>query len=161
MTATLAELQATFAGTGTVEAILLRPGHREEVVSVDTVDVLADRGLDGDRRAATATPDGGRHVTLVQAEHLEVVAALLGRPIAAEAVRRNLVVRGINLAALRERRFRIGDAVLEGTGHCHPCSRMEEVLGTGGYTAMRGHGGITTRVVEPGTIEVGATVAAI
>ena len=127
----------------------------------DAAESLADRGLDGDRRAATATPDGGRHVTLVQAEHLEVVAALLGRPIAAEAVRRNLVVRGINLAALRERRFRIGDAVLEGTGHCHPCSRMEEVLGTGGYTAMRGHGGITTRVVEPGTIEVGATVAAI
>ncbi len=159
MTATLAELQATFAGTGTLEAILLRPGHREPVVAVDAVEVIADRGLDGDRRAAAATPDGKRHVTLVQAEHLEVVGALLGRPVEAADVRRNLVVRGINLAALRDRRFRIGDVVLEGTGHCHPCSRMEEVLGVGGYTAMRGHGGINARVISPGPIHLGDAVA--
>lgn len=160
MTATLAELQATFAGAGALEQILVRPERREAVVPLDEVAVLGDRGLEGDRRAATPTPEGDRHVTLIQAEHLEVVAALLGRPVDAATVRRNLVVRGINLAALRDRSLRIGDVVLEGTGHCHPCSRMEEVLGVGGYTAMRGHGGITARVVTPGTIRVGDAVAA-
>ena len=75
-------------------------------------------------------------------------------------LRRNIVVAGLNLLALKGRRFRIGGALLEGSGPCEPCSRMEEALGPGGYNAMRGHGGITARVVEGGLIRVGDAVAA-
>lgn len=67
---------------------------------------------------------------------------------------------GINLLALHDRRFRIGSALLEGTGLCHPCSRMEEALGQGGYNAMRGHGGITARVLEGGLVQIGDRVEA-
>jgi MOSC domain-containing protein YiiM len=65
---------------------------------------------------------------------------------------------GINLLALKGRRFQIGEAVLEGSGLCHPCSRMEEALGHGGYNAMRGHGGLTTRIVRSGRIALGDPV---
>jgi MOSC domain-containing protein YiiM len=74
-------------------------------------------------------------------------------------LRRNLVVSGINLLALQRAQFRIGSVVLEGTGPCHPCSRMEAALGPGGYNAMRGHGGITAKVITPGEIKVGDAVA--
>ena len=76
-------------------------------------------------------------------------------------MRRNVVVRGINLLALKGRRFRIGSALLEASGECHPCSRMEEILGAGGYNAMRGLGGITARVIEGATIRVGDEVVAL
>jgi MOSC domain-containing protein YiiM len=113
-------------------------------------------GLAGDRYAT----DGKRQVTLIQAEHLPVVAALLGwsEPPDPALVRRNLVVAGINLVALKGARFRVGGALLEGTGACHPCSRMEEALGAGGYSAMRGHGGLTARVIQGGMVAVGDAV---
>ena len=75
-----------------------------------------------------------------------------------ELLRRNLVVTGINLLALRNRRFRIGEVLLEMTGDCDPCSHMEEVLGAGGFNAMRGHGGITAAVLEGGWLRLGEAV---
>jgi hypothetical protein len=82
------------------------------------------------------------------------------KSVEARELRRNLVVSGINLAALRGRRVRVGGAVLGITGPCAPCSRMEAALGPGGYTAMRGHGGWCAEVVRPGVIALGDEVSA-
>jgi MOSC domain-containing protein YiiM len=76
-------------------------------------------------------------------------------------LRRNLVVSGLPLVALKGRRFRIGEVVLEGTDACDPCSRMEDALGPGGYNAMRGMGGLCARIVEGGRILRGDTVVAL
>jgi MOSC domain-containing protein YiiM len=73
-------------------------------------------------------------------------------------LRRNMVIKGINLHALKDRRFWVGNTLLEYTGDCHPCSRMEETLGLGGYNAVRGHGGITARIIQGGIIALGDVV---
>lgn len=153
----LAELLATLPQTGRVTWIGVRPVRRASVTPVDAVEAVPGAGLAGDHYAH----DGKRQVTLIQAEHLAAVAAFVGRPSLDPALlRRNIVVAGLNLLALKGRRFRIGGALLEGSGPCEPCSRMEEALGPGGYNAMRGHGGITARVIEGGLIRVGDVVAA-
>ncbi|MCA1714242.1 MAG: MOSC domain-containing protein, partial [Gammaproteobacteria bacterium] len=81
--------------------------------------------------------------------------------VAASLLRRNVVVAGIPLLALKDRRFRIGEVLLEGTGPCDPCSLMEAALGPGGYNAMRGHGGICARIVEGGRLRLGDPVTAV
>ncbi|MBI4006718.1 MAG: MOSC domain-containing protein [Gammaproteobacteria bacterium] len=152
---TLAELQANHAQCGRLEWIGLRPAHRHEIEETDQAILIAGQGIKGDHYAEN-TSNGNRQVTLLQAEHLPVIAILLGRDVVSpRQLRRNLLLSGINLSTLKDRTFRLGEAVLEGTGYCHPCSRMEENLGRGGYNAVRGLGGITVRVVQGGRIAVG------
>lgn len=140
---------------GTIVWIGLRPGRRQPVCSVDEAGLAPEYGLAGDRYSGT----GLRQVTLIQAEHLAAIGAFLGTgPVDAALIRRNIVVQGINLLALKGRRFQLGSAVLQATGECHPCSRMEEIFGPGGYNAVRGHGGITARVVAAGIVRVGEAI---
>jgi MOSC domain-containing protein YiiM len=149
----------TLPQTGEVLWIGLRPGPRLPVEVVEGAEAVPGSGLVGDRFRGRGA-ESQRQVTLIQAEHLTAVGSFLGGgPIDPALLRRNIVVSGLNLLALKDKRFRIGDALLEYTGNCHPCSRMEEVLGPGGYNAMRGHGGITARVIEGGLIRVGESVS--
>lgn len=155
---TLAALLNAPMRPGRVEWIGLRPARRETLTAVEAATALTAQGLQGDHYKTRS--DGKRQVTLIQAEDLQAIASYLGKgEVPPETLRRNLVTRGINLQALKGKRFRIGEAVLEYTGECHPCSRMEENLGTGGYNAVRGHGGITARVIAGGEIRVGDEVS--
>ncbi len=156
MPKTMKELMDTLPQTGCVEWIGLRPGRKQSLLSVTRAQAIAQTGLHGDHHD---NPGGKRQATLIQAEHLEAVASILQQKAIDPALcRRNIVVRGINLQSLKDRRFAIGSVIMETTGDCHPCSRMEENLGPGGYNAMRGHGGITARILTDGEISIGDTV---
>ena len=140
--------------SGRLEWIGVRPSRRAPVEPIESAHLSAGHGVDGDRY--NTKRDGPRQVTLIAAEDIAAIAAFLGLPaVAPELLRRNLVTRGINLLALKDRQFRVGATLLEGSGECAPCSRMEEALGLGGYNAVRGHGGITARVIRGGTVRVG------
>lgn len=151
---TIRTLFSTLPQTGRVEWIGVRPARHAPVVAQEAVEAIAATGLRGDRYSSP----GKRQVTLIQAEHLPVIASVLHAPVEPAMLRRNVLVSGINLLALKNARFRIGEALLEGTGPCEPCSRMEDALGPGGYNAMRGHGGITARILESGWIKIGDAV---
>ena len=149
----LGQLMSRLPRPGRVEWIGLRPARDVPMVEVPRVFATAGKGLSGDRYASGS---GKRGITLIQAEHLPAIAALSGlAQVEPARLRRNLVVAGLPLVALKGRRFRIGEAVFEGTDDCDPCSRMEAALGPGGYNAMRGHGGLCARIVQGGRIVVG------
>jgi MOSC domain-containing protein YiiM len=154
----LARLMATLPQVGTVRWIGLRPARDEWMNAVESVEAIAGGGLRGDRFKGGS---GKRGITLIQAEHLPAIASLAGRDVEPALLRRNVVVSGIPLIALKDRRFRIGEVVLEGTESCDPCSRMETALGAGGYNAMRGMGGLCARIVSGGSFRVGDEVVAL
>ena len=152
----LHRLMTQFPRTGEVRWIGLRPARDVPMREVESAEAVAGKGLRGDRYGSGS---GKRGITLIQAEHLPVIAGLAGIfAIDPATLRRNLVVSGIPLIALKGRRFRIGEVLCEGTAPCDPCSRMELALGAGGYNAMRGHGGLCARILEGGTLRIGDAV---
>ena len=165
----LRTLCSRFPRVGRLERILLRSEKRGTIESTSEALAISGQGLQGDHQASGRTHRSGpskRQITLIQSEHLPVIAALTGHPdVDPVALRRNLMISGLNLLAARALFadcplvLRIGDEVqLEITGPCEPCSRMESTLGPGGYNAMRGHGGVTAKVLAGGTLRTGDRV---
>lgn len=155
----LGQLMAMLPRAGRVEWLGLRPKRNVPMREVESATAVTGAGLLGDRYTGGS---GKRGVTLIQAEHLPVIAALSGHvEVAPVLLRRNLVVSGLPLIALKGRRFRVGEVVLQGTDPCDPCSRMEDALGPGGYNAMRGHGGLCARIISGGEIRLGDAVIAL
>lgn len=153
-------LLATLPQLGRVTWIGIRPARGAAMIELEQVTISPGTGLEGDRVRGRA--ESRRQVTLIQQEHLPVIAACLHlERVEPALLRRNVVVSGINLLALKDKQFRVGEVVLEYTGLCHPCSKMEQALGPGGYNALRGHGGITARVIEGGSALLGDSVEAI
>ena len=151
------ELIRTREFTGRLEWIGIAAEAGSNMESRETAELVEAKGISGDRHGAGRRKK--RQVTLIQAEHLPVVARLLdAEGVYPSQLRRNLLISGINLASLKGRDFTIGDAHLRGTGDCVPCERMEETLGPGGYDAMVGHGGLTAAVITGGTVTVGDEV---
>ena len=149
----LGRLLASPLNPGTLLWIGLRPAREAPLLMPQSAMLIAGRGIVGDRYQSSH--NGARQATLIAAESLSAIASFLGRSeVAPELLRRNFVTTGINLVALKGRRFRLGAALLEYSGDCAPCSRMEAALGPGGYHAVRGHGGITARIIEGGEVHI-------
>lgn len=115
---------------------------------------VGEDGLQGDH----ARP-GKRAVTLFQHEHLAAISGFLGgRIVHPSELRRTVHVAGLNLSAMRGVALCLGEAMVEITVPCAPCSRMRETFGPGGYNALRGHGGWCAQVLRPGAIRIGDAV---
>ncbi len=140
---------------GRLEWIGVRPGRKQELLVRETAEALAGLGLEGDHRCGK-TPGSARQVTLISSEFIRMIEIYTGlEHIDPVLLRRNLVVSGINLNALRHQRFSIGSAVFEATAICHPCVRMDQALGQGGAAAMLGYGGLCARIIQSGGLVVG------
>lgn len=166
---TLRDLITRIATQGRIEAIVIRPERNEPAQYVDAVKAEPGLGLIGDRRAKNKRTDKAsrkRELSLIQAEHLPLIASWCGiEQLEATRLRRNLVISGVNLLAMKSPfadirlEWQIGNEVcIEVTGPCDPCSKMEAELGPGAYNAMRGHGGVTAMIVASGVIRVGDVV---
>lgn len=157
----LQELIGEVPQQGRVRWIGVRPEPHAPMIELDAVEARLEAGLTGDR--ARPGVRNARQVTLIQWEHLAVISSLMGRPddkpLRPDELRRNLAISGINLFSLKGRRFKIGQAIFETTGWCQPCARLQDNLGPGTFQAVRGHGGITARVIQSGIVRLDDTVS--
>ena len=150
--------------TGRVEAIHIAPASEAPMVGVDRVRAIAGVGLEGDRYATktgTWSPDPrvDRDITLIEAEVIDDLAATDGIHLAPGETRRNITTRGIPLNDLVGRRFRVGDAVCEGTRLCEPCQHLTDALGKPILRPLVHRAGLRACILEGGEIAIGAEVA--
>jgi MOSC domain-containing protein YiiM len=144
---------------GTLEGIFTAPSAGAPATERAAVEARAGEGLVGDRHHAAPVAGGRkREVTLIAAETLDDLARR-GLALPPGASRRQLVVRGVDLATLEGRRFRVGEVVLLGTGPCHPCAHLEALTRPGVQAALEHRGGLTARILVSGTLRCGDPVA--
>jgi MOSC domain-containing protein YiiM len=137
-----------------IEWIGVRPERRASVISVNSVVVDEQDGLTGDHPVMSH-----RQVTMISKEGLDAAAVQLGRSSIDPALtRRNIVISGLDFNQAPGTRLYLGEVIVEVTGECHPCERMEENLGSGGRAALASRGGLTAKVIKGGPIGVGDPV---
>lgn len=142
----------TDALSARLNGIILRPARRAAVHRVAEACVTAGRGLVGDHAQAR---NPYRGVTLITTADIDAVAERLGRAIDPRTLRRNLLLEAPGQFLRIGQRYVAGEVILLITGPCAPCGRMREVLGEPGFQAMRGHEGMTARVIRGGCLRVG------
>ena len=135
-----------------LSGIILRSARRAAVHRVVEACVTVGRGLVGDH-AQARNPDRG--VTLITTADIDAVVERLGRAIDPRTLRRNLLLEAPGQFLRTGQRYVAGEVILLITGPCAPCGRMREVLGEPGFQAMRGHGGMTARVIQGGCLRIG------
>lgn len=134
----------------------LRPGRRAAVDERNSALAEAGCGLVGDH--APQGRNSSRQLTLITTTDLDVLARSLGRKVEPAELRRNLLLEGLLPSLKKGLQYRLGEVLLEVTGPCEPCGRMREALGQNGYLAMRGHGGVTARILRGGLIQLGQSL---
>jgi MOSC domain-containing protein YiiM len=144
-----------------------RPGTTAPDQSADRrgrIEIRAGFGIVGDRYAGKPAHRDAA-VTVLAAESVEALAAELGAgPLDPLLARRNVVLRGAEVEALRGQRFSLdcGDGVvlLQGGRPANPCAWLDAVLAPGAHRGMRGRGGIRCAPLTDGVLRLGPAVLA-
>ena len=146
-----------------IRHIFISPGHNffghhgqppgeNAPIEVPTVQCVAGRGLRGDR-FFDYKPDYKGQATPFASEIFEAIRQELGLALPSPAVfRRNLVTRGVDLAALIGQRFILQGVELEGVEECRPCHWMDQAVGPGAEAWLRGRGGLRCRILSDGCL---------
>jgi MOSC domain-containing protein YiiM len=126
------------------------------MAAVSSAEAIADCGLRGDRYAEPGKGDSPDHqLTLIELECIEAFARVTGLPLAPHEPRRNLVTFGARLNELRGKRFRIGEAELEGMELCEPCATFARRTHAEVVRFFVHRGGLRCRILRGGLISMG------
>ena len=146
--------------TGTVIGLHIAPRSFLPMGDLDQVTLITDKGIDGDRYSKddgfySDRPEPGRQLTLFESEVLEALARDHGITLAATDHRRNVTTRSVPVNHLVGRRFRIGQAVAEGTRLSVPCRHIEQITGQEIFAPLINRSGLHARILDGGIVRRG------
>jgi MOSC domain-containing protein YiiM len=152
---------------GAVEGLYNCAIAGEEMAIRETLTLIAGRGIEGDRYLLgtgyySRRPHEDRQITLIEAEVLESITRDQGIEFPPEESRRNVVTRGVPLAHLVGREFRIGNTRLIGGRLNVPCKYLEDLNDRPGlFNALVNRSGLNARILDGGDIHLGDPIEAL
>ncbi|MBS1132363.1 MAG: hypothetical protein H6R16_3365 [Proteobacteria bacterium] len=149
-----------------VERLFLSPSRGEAQQECRQIELLAGKGIVGDRHFAKADW-AGQQLTLIEAEEIERFCAHTGRANDLSITRRNVVTRDIRLNELVGRQFRLGNCLLVGVETCEPCRTLSQRLANEALSPPEvvkywvGRGGLRANVLTSGRLACGDALAPV
>ena len=101
--------------------------NNKEIVEVNTIDLVAGKGIIGDRHFKDYN-DPYNHLSIIESENIDEYNKKYNLDIPYLDFRRNIVTRGIKLNNLIEKKLMIGNVNLEVIDLCRPCRHLSEKL---------------------------------
>ena len=125
------------------------------VEDLEEIACVSGRGIEGDRYFDHKDDYKGQ-ITFFSEEVASRMEEELSVPgFDRSAMRRNVLVSGVDLNTLIGKRFQLGDVTFSGSEECAPCGWMEEAVGPGAHAWLKGHGGLRCRIESSGTLKTG------
>ena len=102
--------------------------NNQQISEVNSIDVLANKGILGDRHFQEFN-DPFNQLSLIESENIDYYNIKYGLSIPYVNFRRNIITKGIKLNDLIGKKILIGNVEIEGIDLCRPCKHLSEVLG--------------------------------
>ena len=129
--------------------------NNQQIKEVNSIDVLANKGILGDRHFQEFN-DPFNQLSLIESENIDYYNIKYGLNIPYKDFRRNIITKGIKLNNLVGKKFQIGKVDVEGIDLCRPCRHLCEVLNQGNIIKeFLRRGGLRCKILSSSSIEVG------
>ena len=132
--------------------------NNQKIIEVESVEVVADKGIVGDRHFREYN-DPYSQISLIESENINYYNIKYSLNIPYVEFRRNIVTEGIQLNNLIGKRFLVGSVELEGIDLCRPCRHLSELLNQDNIIKeFLRKGGLRCQILSSSKINVGDVI---
>jgi len=132
--------------------------NNQKITEVESVEVVADKGIVGDRHFREYN-DPYSQLSLIESENINYYNIKYSLNIPYVEFRRNIVTEGIQLNNLIGKRFLVGSVELEGIDLCRPCRHLSELLNQDNVIKeFLRKGGLRCQILSSSKINVGDVI---
>ena len=129
--------------------------NNQKIDEVDSIQVLANKGVVGDRHFSEFN-DPYNQLSLIESENIDFYNLKYGLNIPYLNFRRNIVTKGVKLNDLVGKKFLVGNVKLEGIDLCRPCRHLAETLNQDNIIKeFLRSGGLRCQILSSSSLKVG------
>jgi len=137
-----------------VSKICITNKSSEEMQDVNTVEVIANKGIVNDRYFSENN-DQDLQITLIESENIDYYNKISETNIPYISFRRNIITKGIRLNDLVGKEILIGNVKIKGHRLCAPCRYLQEMLKQKNLVKkLLNRGGLRCEILTDGIISV-------
>ena len=135
--------------------------HNQEIIEVNEISLIADKGIVGDRHFRDYN-DPFNQLSVIESENIDEYNLKYKSNIPYLNFRRNIITKGIKLNDLVDKRIKIGSIELEVIDLCRPCRHLSEKLNRNDVIKeFLRKGGIRCQIINDGKIYLGDKIKII